>query len=264
MSRKRPSAHSDDQFALFLERIKASRDPDQERKFDIAVSKLIRRKGYAPERPPEPPDQAAVPMPQASNGRMTGSSLPPKPDFEAIEAAARNTAEDHSSLEALIGSLVFGWSNNESLLIYVLMLLLETDERSAAVVFATLNTTRARIDLVRRLALLKVGDATTRNELDRVIERFNEASRIRNEVLHAMYSVDEHGKITHTQTMRFVEKRGRVSFGERQAIDRKWIEHLIEARNDLRRLNRELWDMLPRLKNSVAATNQVRSGVGAT
>jgi hypothetical protein len=32
--------------------------------------------------------------------------------------------------------------NSESLFIYVLMILLRTDEASAAVVFATLNTTR--------------------------------------------------------------------------------------------------------------------------
>jgi hypothetical protein len=38
------------------------------------------------------------------------------------------------------------------------MLLMETDEATAAIVFATLNTTRARIDLIERLAMIKVGD----------------------------------------------------------------------------------------------------------
>jgi hypothetical protein len=38
------------------------------------------------------------------------------------------------------------------------MLLMETDEATAAIVFATLNTTRARIDLIERLAKIKVGD----------------------------------------------------------------------------------------------------------
>ena len=46
----------------------------------------------------------------------------------------------------------------ESLFIYILMLLMETDEATAAIVFATLNTTRARIDLIERLAKIKVGD----------------------------------------------------------------------------------------------------------
>ena len=42
--------------------------------------------------------------------------------------------------------------------IYVLMILLRTNEASAAVVFATLNTTRARLDLIQRLA--KIGSPT--------------------------------------------------------------------------------------------------------
>ena len=46
-----------------------------------------------------------------------------------------------------MGHLICSWSNSESLFIYVLMILLRTDEASAAVEFATLNTTReARSD----------------------------------------------------------------------------------------------------------------------
>lgn len=59
----------------------------------------------------------------------------------------------------LIGNLVHCWSNNESLFIYILMLLMETDEATAAIVYATLNTTRARIDLIERLAKIKVKEA---------------------------------------------------------------------------------------------------------
>ena len=48
-----------------------------------------------------------------------------------------------------MGSLICSWANNESLFIYVLMIPLRTDEASAALVFATLNTTRARPDLIQ-------------------------------------------------------------------------------------------------------------------
>ena len=85
--------------------------------------------------------------------------LPPKPDFAAIEAAARDSADRRTLILSLIGTLVFSWSNNESMFIYVLMLLLDTDEVSAAIVFATLNTTRARLDLVQRLVQGGVGVA---------------------------------------------------------------------------------------------------------
>ena len=90
--------------------------------------------------------------------RRMPSRLPPKPDFEAIEAAAVGSADRRTMILALIGNLVFSWSNNESMFIYILMILLETDEVSAAIVFATLNTTRARLDLVQRLATAKIND----------------------------------------------------------------------------------------------------------
>ncbi|MBS0517107.1 MAG: hypothetical protein JSR90_00355 [Proteobacteria bacterium] len=177
--------------------------------------------------------------------------LPERPPFEKIEKAAQETVEGRNALMLLIGQLVFSWSNNESLLVYVLMLLMGTDEPAAAIVFATLNTTRARLELVRRLMLLKVVDPSVRRELEAVIERFNEAGRVRNELLHAMYSVNDRGEITHTQAMRFVEKRGRISFGDRNPMDQKRIEELRQVREQLRLLNRMLWDLLPRLSKSL-------------
>src|SRR5581483_11576909 len=64
------------------------------------------------------------------------SQLPPKPDFAAIEAAAHSTADRRTFIMALIGNLVYAWANNESMFIYVLMVLMNTDEASAAIVFA--------------------------------------------------------------------------------------------------------------------------------
>ena len=160
MPRKRPSAHSDQQFAVFLDKIKNTLHADEGAKFEAALRKLI-LKDSGQDRPADPavaqdgtsPSLAASPVAPAP-----ATLLPPRPDFAAIETAARDTAADRQNLMTLIGQLVFSWSNNESLLIYVLMLLLKTDERSAAVVFSTLNTTRARLDLVRRLSLLHLRD----------------------------------------------------------------------------------------------------------
>lgn len=98
------------------------------------------------------------------------AQLPPKPDFEAISSAAHQTADRRTMIMALIGNLVFSWSNNESMFIYVLMLLLDTDEKSAAIVFATLNTTRARLDLIQRLAQMRITDKEVRAGLDRILK----------------------------------------------------------------------------------------------
>ena len=71
---------------------------------------------------------------------------------------------------------------------------METDEATAAIVFATLNTTRARIDLIERLAKIKVGDKQMEKKLDDIVERFNDSTRMRNEFNHCMYVLDERGR----------------------------------------------------------------------
>lgn len=260
MSRKRPSFHTKEQFAVFLERMQVPLDSESDSKFSQAVAKLIRNGNPGPQtdanaRIPPPPAAGAedlettrVTARKAEPGR---DRLPPKPDFEAIESAARDTVQARTALLTLLGDLVLSWSNNESLLIYVLMILLETDEQSAAITFATLNTTRARMDLVHRLLLLKVRDRAIRSSVEGVMDRFSEANKVRNELIHAMYSVSAGGEITHTHLMRFVEKRGEISFGDRQAMDRKRLDSIGQTCAELKRLNRDLWDLLPRLQASV-------------
>ncbi len=252
MARKNISAHSDAQFALFVDRMKDMLDGETKIEFEEIVRRLVRvvDKGSARSSKDErnddlqsidqdgsaDADEAAAPPP----GEATVGHLPDPPDFNAIEIAARETVASRANLMALIGQLVFSSSNNESLLIYVLMILLQTDEASAAIVFSTLNTTRARLDLVTRLARIKIDDREVRSVLDQLIKDFNETNQVRNEFLHAMYTVDGNGAITHTQTMRLVVKGGKISFGQQHAIDQKRLDGILKTCGDLRNLNRRI------------------------
>jgi hypothetical protein len=179
---------------------------------------------------------------------MTASDLPPKPDFAALDAVAPESADRRTTVLALIGSLVFNWSNNESLFIYVLMLLLKVDQASAAIVFATLNTTRARLDLIQRLARIKIKDKALSKELDRLIDRFNDGTHIRNEFNHCMYSVNDNGEISQTRSMRLVQTRNNLRFGETKPLDDARIREMTEAVREMARINRDIWDFLPRLE----------------
>jgi hypothetical protein len=176
------------------------------------------------------------------------ATLPPRPDFESIEAVAPRSADRRTSVLALIGNLVFSWSNNESLFIYLLMILLKTDQTSAAIVFATLNTTRARLDLIQRLAKLQVKDRAISRQLNELIDRFNEYTRIRNEFNHCMYKVSGRGDITHTHSIRIVETRKRLQLGEVKPMDDTRIKEMMETIQGLKALNRDIWDFLPRLE----------------
>lgn len=63
---------------------------------------------------------------------MFVSKLPPKPNFDVLAAAAPASADRRTSVLALIGNLICSWSNNESLFIYVLMILLRTFHATTA------------------------------------------------------------------------------------------------------------------------------------
>jgi hypothetical protein len=190
------------------------------------------------------------------------SELPPKPDFSAIEAAAHESASRRTFIMALIGNLVYTWSNNESMFIYILMLLMGTDEPTAAIVFATLNTTRARLDLVERLAKIKIPDKSVAKSLERIITRFNEVTKIRNEFNHCMYKVDAHGAITQTHSIRVHERRGEIQLGVVREMDEARINEILAAIRTMTQLNRAIWDLLPRLQSQLQSVRRAEPPSG--
>ena len=189
---------------------------------------------------------------------MFVSKLPPKPDFDLLAAAAPASADRRTFVLALIGNLICSWSNNESLFIYVLMILLRTEESSAAIVFATLNTTRARLDLIQRLARIRITDADISRSLARLIERFVESTKVRNELNHCMFIFDRSGAITHTQSMRLAETKASLRFGEIKALDESRLQDMLRTTKEMTRINREIWELLPRLEAHVCGNAQER------
>jgi hypothetical protein len=187
---------------------------------------------------------------------MVSSHLPPKPDFEALAASAPTTADRRTFILALIGNLVSSWSNNESLFIYVLMILLKTDQASAALTFATLNTTRARLDLIQRLAKITIRDRNLDKALSKIIERFNESTHVRNEFNHCMYIVDASGQITHTQSMRIVQTKNNLQFGDMKPMDDARLKSMVKTTKDMTRINRDIWDFLPRLESHIVSIDK--------
>lgn len=182
---------------------------------------------------------------------MEASRLPPKPDFKAFDASAPASSDRRTFILALIGNLVSSWTNNESLFIYVLMILLRTDQASAALTFATLNTTRARLDLIQRLAKISVHDKALEKTLGRIIDRFNESTQIRNEFNHCMYVVDASGQITSTRSMRIVQTKSNIEFGKTKPMDDARLKSMVAATKDMARINRDIWDFLPRLEDHI-------------
>ncbi|MEO1948664.1 hypothetical protein, partial [Thioclava sp.] len=94
-----------------------------------------------------------------------------------------------------IGRINYAWTNTESLLIHLIAGLAGTDKGVATIIHLTLNTTRARLDLVDRLA--KRDDCPCAPKAcERVLAvsaRMKKVSGLRNHFNHCLYAFDEGG-----------------------------------------------------------------------
>ena len=144
----------------------------------------------------------------------------------------------------LVGRLNYVWTNTESLLIYVIAHLLGVEKDAAIVVFLTLNTTRAPIDLTERLAKLPRIPAATRDEVLAITVRLKQQSKMRNKYNHCIYSVDEQGEISSTQLMRLVEGEKDVRYGKVEQLDARELARLDNAVREITDISRRLWTFI--------------------
>ena len=89
-----------------------------------------------------------------------------------------------------MGRLNYAWTNTESLLIHLIAGLADTSKDVAVIIFLTLNTTRARTDLVERLAKMDDRDADEREAVLVLTRRLLKLSSLRNRYNHCIYAFD--------------------------------------------------------------------------
>ncbi|MDK1375433.1 MULTISPECIES: hypothetical protein [unclassified Sinorhizobium] len=144
----------------------------------------------------------------------------------------------------LVGRLNYVWTNTESLLIYIIAHLLKVDKESAIIVFLTLNTTRARIDLTERLAKLPATPPETRDQVLSITERLKQQSKMRNKYSHCIYSFDEQGEISSTQLMRLVEGEKEIRYGKVEQLDARELARLENAIREITDISKALWSFI--------------------
>ncbi|MBB4186175.1 hypothetical protein [Sinorhizobium terangae] len=144
----------------------------------------------------------------------------------------------------LVGRLNYVWTNTESLLIYIIAHLLKVDKESAIIVFLTLNTTRARIDLTERLAKLPATPPETRDQVLSITERLKQQSKMRNKYNHCIYSFDEQGEISSTQLMRLVEGEKEIRYGKVEQLDAREMARLENAIREITDISKALWSFI--------------------
>lgn len=143
----------------------------------------------------------------------------------------------------LVGQLNYTWTNTESLLIHMIAGLARVDKETAIVIFLTLNTTRARIDLVERLTKMQKTPPECRNDVLEATRRLSEQAKLRNKYNHCIYSFDPDSGQGLTQLMRIFDSKDEVKYGKVEALDDQEVMRIRECIASLVAINRTLWDI---------------------
>lgn len=143
----------------------------------------------------------------------------------------------------LVGRMNYVWTNTESLFIYLIAQLMGTTKEAAILVFLTLNTTRARLDLIQRLAKLRTTSQEDREAVLGFAERLGKESGMRNKFNHCIYSFDEKGEAS-TQLMRVADVGEDLRYGKVELLDRNELDRLNMAIDRIVSVNRDIWDYI--------------------
>lgn len=144
----------------------------------------------------------------------------------------------------LVGQLNYTWTNTESLLIYLIAGLAKVDKETAIVIFLTLNTTRARIELVERLAKMAKTPPQTRKEVLAVTEQLTRQGKLRNKYSHCIYSFDETGTRASTQLMRIFEGKNEIKYGKLEELDDNEMKRIVQSIEAITGINKEIWGIV--------------------
>jgi hypothetical protein len=147
----------------------------------------------------------------------------------------------------LVGRLNYMWTNTESLLIHLIAGLSGTPKDTAVIIFLTLNTTRARIDLVERLAKMEGRPAEIRDPILEHTQRLSKLSGIRNRYNHCIYSFDPDSGNPKTILMRIADRKTDIRLGREDTVDDEAMLEIEKVVTQLSEANRDIWRLIGQL-----------------
>ncbi|MDA7965650.1 hypothetical protein [Ruegeria sp.] len=147
----------------------------------------------------------------------------------------------------LVGRLNYMWTNTESLLIHLIAGLSGTSKDVAVIIFLTLNTTRARLDLVERLAKMDGRPATERDPILDHTHRLARLSAIRNRYNHCIYSFDPESGNPKTILMRIADRKNDIKLGREDTMDDAAMQEIEAVVDQLSTINRDIWQLIRQL-----------------
>ncbi|WP_286185567.1 hypothetical protein [Labrenzia sp. PO1] len=163
-------------------------------------------------------------------------------------ADAPTMADEFQTFLALMGRLNYTWTNTESLLIHMIAGLAGVTKEVATVIFLTLNTSRARIDLVERLAKLDEQKPDLREEVLSLTRDMHKTLKLKNKYNHCIYSFDNEGRNASTILMRISDQKHKIEYGKSSPINAREITLVRETIQKTQTLNKSLWEFFKQRK----------------
>ncbi|WP_103334008.1 hypothetical protein [Pseudotabrizicola formosa] len=155
---------------------------------------------------------------------------------------------DFDEVMLLVGRLNYAWTNTESLLIHLIAGLAGTSKETAVIIFLTLNTTRARVDLIERLVKTDPRQPEERPRVLTLTRQLVGFSSLRNRYNHCIYSFDVEGGSPKTIQMRISDRRDAIKLGQIEVLDQQARAEIGKAIAGLGELNRTIWQLIADFK----------------
>lgn len=144
----------------------------------------------------------------------------------------------------VVGQLNYTWTNTESLLIHLIAGLAKVNKETAVIIFLTLNTTRARIELVERLAKSRQTATPCRRDVLEATDQLSRQAKLRNKYSHCIYSFDETGTRASTQLMRIVDGKDEIRYGKQEELDDVELSRIRQSIRDMQQINTLIWKIV--------------------
>lgn len=178
--------------------------------------------------------------------KMTRAPERPKATAPATPATAAEPSPDFDEFLLRIGRMNYAWTNTESLLIHLIAGLVPCDKDTATILHLTLNTSRARLDLVDRLSKREPCPvpAAARGKILDVSARMKRLSGLRNRLNHSLYALDSEGGPVRAIEMRIADRKKGLRLGGETALDNATLAEFDAALDDIQAINREIWAIL--------------------
>ena len=155
-------------------------------------------------------------------------------------------AENHDRIfyEAL-GSLHVHWSNCESVLVIIIMLLSGVQRKSLDIFWCSQKNTSARIDLAWSLAKEHLKKKKLRNDIKAILQDFRGHTKVRNLYSHGQYIFDEHGgeiRMAKFYGRDLTPSADKTIKRTNKVCNKRMLDHIKGTIVQLGKINERMWD----------------------